>query len=877
MADTAKDSEAETNAAALDDDVEELDSSELDGSGDPLDFTVAAAPRSLDPSATGRARDSGSGEAEPAAPWKAPSSDPAPAPRYLLAGKYQLEKEIGRGAMGRVYSATQIGLKRKVAVKLMSANQSGDFRRRFLLEASALAGLSHRNIVTIYDAGEGSNDVLFIAMELLEGRPVLKALESGPFSVARSLHLASQVARGLRAAHKAGFIHRDLKPNNIFLVPDDEEGEVAKILDFGVVKQVTGGGEQTREGLILGTPAYMAPEQITSSSPVDARSDIYSLGCVLYHVLSGRPPFVAGSEFDLLTAQIKTPATPIPELPGCERIPASVDLFVRRCLEKDPAARFQDMDAFLSELRTLTDDLLTIDAEVRADATSFPVLLGLRSTMGGSQGGPGSSSDRMKPSALPAPAPSMAAPNPLAASAVTQAPGSGSYPRPSLLPEAAPGDGFSTGITGVTDPLAFAQAQQPRSSLSAGFLGAIVTILVALAAGLAWLALRPPAAAEVAIAPPPVAPTETISPTDAANKALATYLDEAESLHRSKKFGPALDLIEQAQKVKATDPQLNIRLVHLKEAIERDAALTLARRSLANGDPTGAREKAKEILERDPENAEALAILEEAAKTLDANKPREPEPRLPSRDKGNKKGSAKKETTGRLALVSDPPAVLYVDDRPNGLTPVEIELSSGQHIVELRKDGYEPMVKVVDIAANRELSVSYTLVKRATERRISSAELRDLDEKPTTTAPVADAKPQPAKQPEAEKAPVTVAQKAPEPEKPPEKPPEPKASAEPAAPRLPARHVVRSVQELTQVFGIIEGEIVKRGEVPASVAKNVTVPLAETLISQFSPGKSFDLFPRNTYYLVVKRAREGAGTSQIAVELKAAHLRGDLD
>jgi serine/threonine protein kinase len=271
----------------------------------------------------------------------------------ILAGKYRIEREIDGGAMGRVFSAVQLGLDRPVAIKVMR-EVSDEFRRRFLLEARSLASLNHRNIVSIIDSGETSDGVVFIVMEYLRGETLADALKREVrVDVPRTVQLAIQIARGLRAAHRQGIVHRDLKPSNIFLIDDDEGGELVKLLDFGVAKALDDASRLqprvTREGIIVGTPTYMAPEGVKNDC--DGRADLYSLGCVLYQMIAGRPPFVqVNGPLDVLAAHLHDEPTPLST--RAPWVPRGVEALVMRLLKKKPDERFASAEALLDALKT---------------------------------------------------------------------------------------------------------------------------------------------------------------------------------------------------------------------------------------------------------------------------------------------------------------------------------------------------------------------------------------------------------------------------------------------------------------------------------------------------------------------------------------------
>ena len=217
----------------------------------------------------------------------------------LINGRFKIVSVIARGGMGKVYKAEQSPLGRICALKVLSPKYEGDrdpeFHKRFFLEASTAAKLSHANTVTIFDYGQ-SDEIYFIAMEYIEGRTLHRTLrEEGPFDEKRTAHVAGQICRSLREAHGLGVVHRDLKPGNILLCDRADENDVVKVLDFGLVKDVTGEHEDlTQAGLFMGSPKYMAPEQILGGE-ISSRTDIYSLGVMMFEMLTGKVPFDRGA------------------------------------------------------------------------------------------------------------------------------------------------------------------------------------------------------------------------------------------------------------------------------------------------------------------------------------------------------------------------------------------------------------------------------------------------------------------------------------------------------------------------------------------------------------------------------------------------------
>jgi eukaryotic-like serine/threonine-protein kinase len=272
-----------------------------------------------------------------------------------LFGNYRIVRLLGEGGFGEVYLAENPLLERHAAVKVLhtALAQDPELVRRFLNEARAVSAIRHPNIIEVFDGGVTPEGAPYILMEFLEGISLQKRLaDKGRLSVAHALRIALQAGSALGAAHAAGIVHRDLKPENLFLVPDATApgAERVKILDFGIAKikrsGATGGTLRTQTGLIMGSPAYMSPEQCRDSADVDFRSDIYSFGVIMYEALAGRTPFVAASGTEMLVMHVT--ATPAP--PRLTGVPAHVGAAVMRALAKERADRFDSVASFVSAL-----------------------------------------------------------------------------------------------------------------------------------------------------------------------------------------------------------------------------------------------------------------------------------------------------------------------------------------------------------------------------------------------------------------------------------------------------------------------------------------------------------------------------------------------
>jgi len=281
--------------------------------------------------------------------------------------------------MGVVYLATQAPLGRQVALKVLKPPESleddPNFDERFLREAAAAARLSHPNTITIHDFGQDDEGALYIVMEYLEGNDVRTVLaHEGTFAPARAIHVAKQVAKSLREAHRKGIIHRDLKPANVLLLTRDEDDDFVKVLDFGLVKFRGEASEITLAGKFLGSPRYTSPEALDRNKEVDHRADIYAIGILLYTMITGAPPF-DGDPMQVLHAHLhEKPRAMYRANPAAQTTP-ELEALVGRCLEKEPDRRYQTMTDLLAALREVgavfgQEDTETLDLEVN-DSLEF--------------------------------------------------------------------------------------------------------------------------------------------------------------------------------------------------------------------------------------------------------------------------------------------------------------------------------------------------------------------------------------------------------------------------------------------------------------------------------------------------------------------------
>lgn len=266
----------------------------------------------------------------------------------LINEKYRLKKAIAKGGMGVIYIADQLVLNREVAIKLILQQTDPIAEKRFLQEASLAAKIDHPNVVCIYDFGKDQKGRMYLVMELLQGMPLNEYIRSlGPLSVEATIELGLQLAEALIAVHSNGIIHRDIKPANIFMLKTPGNRVCSRLIDFGLVK-VLNDEEQvkTQTGFVLGSPMYMAPEQITSD-PVDGRTDIYSLGLTLYYALTGHSPYSNDNIAAMLHNQLINPPQPMGILCPDRDFPINLEWLINTAIRKRPESRIQSPEQML--------------------------------------------------------------------------------------------------------------------------------------------------------------------------------------------------------------------------------------------------------------------------------------------------------------------------------------------------------------------------------------------------------------------------------------------------------------------------------------------------------------------------------------------------
>lgn len=301
----------------------------------------------------------------------------------VLGERYRVEKRLNHGAMGVVYRARHVMLDSQLAVKVLLKPQNQEDQKRFLQEAQLASTVSHPNTVQIVDFGVLPGGQSYLVMELMRGRTLAAEVEKGPMEALRVCHIGAQIARALQAVHDQGIIHRDMKPENVFLLERDGSADFVKIVDFGIATSVSAAGSpiaqvqqsddalqqvsrrelvKTKDGNTLGTPPYMAPEQCISKN-LDGRCDQYALGCILYEMLTGKFVFDEKSVVKYMTAHVKTvPVPPRQRVPERD-IPESIEIVVMRMLEKMPEARFGSMKEVAEALTQAADSVVSARSE----------------------------------------------------------------------------------------------------------------------------------------------------------------------------------------------------------------------------------------------------------------------------------------------------------------------------------------------------------------------------------------------------------------------------------------------------------------------------------------------------------------------------------
>jgi serine/threonine-protein kinase len=423
-----------------------------------------------------------------------------------LSRRYRIVKKLGFGGMGSVFLAEQITLgNRRVALKVLNRKwlDDPDFLSRFHNEAISTARIQHPNVVTIYESGQADDGSPYIAMEYLEGEPLSEALKNrGALPVGECAEILQQAARGLNAAHKLGIIHRDLKPDNLFLTRGDEGELIVKVVDFGIAKLRE--SAHTMTGMVLGTPAYMSFEQASGmrSEELDARSDIYSLGVVVYKMVTGRVPFTSDTPVGYLRKHLMEPPPPFRAVAPGLSVPAQVEAVVMKALAKDRDERYGSVLDFAREFaRAATPPPVEPPKPLATTRTVEPPVpaVGARRRLAPTEPAPANGPEGgfaqpapgppVPPAAPTAPAPDVGARRRLARTAAGPGPRpeveSGAERRSALQPQHE--DVPQVGARRLLAPTGAAPTPSPKKPSHAAITGVIAAVALVIVAALVWV------------------------------------------------------------------------------------------------------------------------------------------------------------------------------------------------------------------------------------------------------------------------------------------------------------------------------------------------------------------------------------------------------
>ena len=271
----------------------------------------------------------------------------------VIDGRYEIQQRVGEGGMGVVYKARQMSIDRIIALKMLNQQMAGDqtWVQRFYNEAKACSRLQHPNTIRMFDFGQTQDGRLFMTMEFLDGMSLRDALDRGPIAPQRVIKILIQCCASLAEAHSIGIIHRDIKPDNVFLLNMAGSPDFVKLLDFSVAKLLEGDRMKTQAGVVFGTPQYMSPEQ-GRGLPLDARSDLYALGILAFEMLTGNVPYNDDNPMTVIQMHMHGQVPPMPDA-----VPYAVQAVVRRALEKDPARRYQSAGEMMQHCQQVFAEL----------------------------------------------------------------------------------------------------------------------------------------------------------------------------------------------------------------------------------------------------------------------------------------------------------------------------------------------------------------------------------------------------------------------------------------------------------------------------------------------------------------------------------------
>ena len=590
----------------------------------------------------------------------------------VISGRYRIIRRIGKGGMGVVYLATQANLGREVCIKVLNPAllDDEDAVGRFEREAKGLSRLQHPNIVTIFDYGR-DGDLAYIVMEYAKGETLSKYLKKhGALTLDEFLPIAVQTLKGIGEAHKLGLIHRDIKPANLMLCELEGEQNYVKILDFGLAKLAQGQEDLTKDQQLVGSASYMAPEQILSGVS-DPRTDVYALGVMFYLMLTGKKPFVGANDNAILYQHVNSTPAPVGTLLKPEQgVPDTLCQVIDQTLSKDPTKRPQTANDLLNAISYALDA-----PQIRAGYSSMSMArVDLQKSSDDAETHSMSQPQMPQVGAAPAAAPAPPAPQPAVAQALQTAGDisavivKNSDGSSTLLPLAVSGE-YSASFT--------RKRSKDRKML-------IIALIVAVAI-LAVIVVIVVRAAAHATKTQPVADQTIQKDND-----LAPIYQKIEDSLAGGMWQDAEDLIESTKDLAPQNSSEHvIRIAGYKKQIEVGRQLSEARKAFDGGDYAGAVEHYQAVLDRDPEQADALQGMQEA------------------RDMLNKFGIV------RLSLENAEGAELFVDGVSKGTVGDAIQIEPGKHELRIARDGYKAWVKSVDVVGGETTNLSVRLERKS--------------------------------------------------------------------------------------------------------------------------------------------------------------------
>ena len=612
-------------------------------------------------------------------------SDPGPAfdPEDLigdtLAGRYEIERRIGRGGMGVVYLASQSALNRQVVVKVLARNIGDEEEaiQRFEREALGLSQLQHPNIVTIYDFGR-DGDLAYIVMEYVEGETLSKLQRrEGAIGFEEFAGIATQILDALSEAHRRGIIHRDIKPSNIMLCERHGHTNFVKVLDFGLAKLVHDAVEVTKKQNLVGSVAFLAPEQILGLD-FDQRVDVYALGVLFYYMLSGQKPFRGEDDISVLYQHIHKEPTPLTEvLPAGHDVPDQIVALLHKCLSKDPKERPSDARQLLNELQMdMSRSIFQVPWATGEFSPVAPPQAVAPSAHSGVQhvlqpGQPHPQTGRITPpesgqmAAVPPATPHSGV---LSVSPNTDL--SGQYAQ---VPAHA-----SMSHSGI---FALPPEQQGTNKLAI-LIGVAVIAALALAAGAFFFAMQ--GGGGVGGEDPQVQRAR-----------VAAVFEETDQLVEEEHWGQAESMLESIQQDARAHPDLLKRSAQLEEKISVGKLIQQAQMAEESGSINEARTHYKRLLEIDPSHEHARARISAL-------------PSDPS--KGDQEA-----VTANIKLTASTQGEVFVDGASVGSTPLKHQLDPGAYTVEVRAEDHEPWSREIKVGAGETAVLDATLEEQQAE------------------------------------------------------------------------------------------------------------------------------------------------------------------